>query len=53
MHIFKNNIDVHGDGKQKRAFVHIQNTVRALHNALYEIDPGTYNLVEEIYKFQK
>lgn len=42
---FKNNIDVHGDGKQKRAFVHIQNTVRALHNALYEIDPGTYNLV--------
>lgn len=42
---FRSKIDVHGDGKQIRPFVHIQNTVRAMHHALYDIDPGTYNLV--------
>jgi UDP-glucose 4-epimerase len=44
---FNRQIQIHGDGKQHRAFVHIRNVACALARILdNKLAPGTYNLVD-------
>ncbi len=44
---FKNQISIHGDGKQKRAFLNIEVLTDALNQLIHkEVPSGTYNLVE-------
>ena len=44
---FNRQIQIHGDGKQHRAFVHIRNVAAALSRLPDgKLDPGTYNLVD-------
>ncbi len=44
---FNRQIQIHGDGKQHRAFVHIRNVACALSRILDDkLEPGTYNLVD-------
>ncbi len=43
---FENRISIHGDGKQARAFIHIELIKKALSNIIfYPVLSGTYNLV--------
>lgn len=43
---FSKQIAIHGDGKQKRSFIHIDQVAKALSNILdNKIDTGIYNLV--------
>ncbi len=44
---FSKQLQIHGDGKQHRAFVHIRRGGKVLANILDgQLDPGTYNLVD-------
>lgn len=44
---FNRRISIHGDGKQRRAFIHIDRVAKALaHAALGNIEPDIYNLVD-------
>ena len=44
---FKNRITIQGNGDQSRAFIHIDNVIRALDNIINDtIETGTYNLVD-------
>ncbi len=44
---FNRQLQIHGDGKQHRAFVHIRRAGKVLANILDgRLDPGTYNLVD-------
>ena len=44
---FNRQLQIHGDGKQYRAFVHIRRVGKVLANILDgRLDPGTYNLVD-------
>lgn len=43
---FNNRITIHGDGKQHRSFIHIDQITKALVNLIdVQIESGTYNLV--------
>lgn len=44
---FNNRIQIHGNGKQHRAFIHVNILVRALIDLLFStVPPGIYNLVD-------
>lgn len=44
---FKGRVTIHGDGKQYRAFVHINRLAKCLSKIVgEEVEPSTYNLVE-------
>ena len=45
---FKNRIQIHGNGKQYRAFIHVNVLIQALMESLFcEIPSGIYNLVDK------
>ena len=45
---FNNRISIHGSGKQRRPFIHVDKVVSALQQTLHrEIPSGTYNLVDK------
>ena len=48
---FNKMVTIQGDGKQSRAFIHVEMCARALANLLYsDLPSGTYNLVERNIK---
>jgi len=47
---FRNHIRIYGDGNQMRSFIHINRLSNLLKNiALNDLEPDTYNLVEQSY----
>ncbi|GJM60174.1 MULTISPECIES: NAD-dependent epimerase/dehydratase family protein [Persicobacter] len=45
---YSNRIQIHGDGKQRRAFIHVSNLVNVLYQMIRSKTPsGVYNMVEK------
>ncbi|BDC98441.1 NAD-dependent epimerase/dehydratase [Persicobacter psychrovividus] len=45
---YSNRIQIHGDGKQQRAFIHVSNLVNVLYQMIRSETPsGVYNMVEK------
>ena len=44
---FSNRIQIHGNGKQNRAFIHVNLLARVLIDLIFEeVPPGVYNVVD-------
>lgn len=51
---FVGRISIHGDGKQTRAFIHVDKVVNILENILkIDFTPGTYNMVEDNFSINE